>query len=95
MSYWQSWHGAYADPESGLSRRLRTIQEQIGTWLDETAPRPVRVLSICAGDGRDLLGVLASRPDATRVSATLVELGGREHARAVAGEERRRGGRRR
>ena len=32
------------------------------------------MLSLCAGDGRDLLGVLAERDDAARVSATLVEV---------------------
>ena len=32
------------------------------------------VTSVCAGDGRDLLGVLTGRPDAARVTATLVEL---------------------
>ena len=31
-------------------------------WLDRTATRPVVVTSVCAGDGRDLLGVLAGRP---------------------------------
>ncbi|HEU4999574.1 MAG TPA: class I SAM-dependent methyltransferase [Lapillicoccus sp.] len=74
MTYWQSWHGAYADPSSSLSQRLRVVQEQVGRWLDETAPRPVRVLSLCSGDGRDLLEVLTARTDADRVTATLVEL---------------------
>ena len=31
------------------------------------------MVSACAGDGRDLLGVLAERPDADRVTALLVE----------------------
>ncbi len=74
VTYWQRWHDAYADPASSLSRRLRVVQDQVARWLDETAPRPVRVLSLCAGDGRDLLEVLAARHDADRVSATLVEL---------------------
>jgi SAM-dependent methyltransferase len=74
VTYWQSWHDAYADPTSSLSRRLRVVQEQVGRWLDETAPRSVRVLSVCAGDGRDLLGVLLGRVDSGRVTATLVEL---------------------
>jgi hypothetical protein len=34
----------------------------------------VRVVSLCAGDGRDVLGVLAEREDAARVSVTLVEV---------------------
>ena len=74
MTYWETWHGAYADPDSSLSRRLRVVQDQVAHWLDATAPGPVRVVSLCAGDGRDLLEVLAGRDDADRVTATLVEL---------------------
>lgn len=73
MTDWRAWHGDYADPGSPLSHRLAVVQAQIDGWLDDTAPRPVTVTSICAGDGRDLLGVLTSRSDADRVSATLVE----------------------
>ena len=71
---WVAWHDPYLDPDSPLSRRLRSVQRQIGVWLDETAPREVMVLSLCAGDGRDLLGVLDTRNDARRVRATLVEI---------------------
>jgi hypothetical protein len=41
--------------------------------LDEHQGR-VRVLSSCAGDGRDLLDVLAGRQDHDRVEATLIEV---------------------
>lgn len=71
---WNAWHAAYADQESALSRRLRIVQSRIREWLDATAERPVTVMSICAGDGRDLLGVLSERADASRVTATLLEL---------------------
>jgi SAM-dependent methyltransferase len=74
VTHWESWHGAYADPESALSRRLRIVQDQIAEWLDRTAPEPVHVVSVCAGDGRDLLDVLAGRDDADRVHAALIEL---------------------
>jgi hypothetical protein len=73
MTDWNAWHSAYDDPGSGLSRRLRIIQGLIGEWLDRTAPRDVRVLSACAGDGRDLLQVLRDRSDSNRVTATLLE----------------------
>jgi hypothetical protein len=65
---------------------LRIIQGLIGEWLDQTEPRPVRVVSVCAGDGRDLLHVLRARADASRVSATLLEYDGRnvERARSAA-----------
>jgi hypothetical protein len=71
---WLAWHADYADPASALSQRLAVVQAQIDRWLDRTRPRPVSVTSVCAGDGRDLLGVLARRSDAPRVTATLVEL---------------------
>ena len=43
-------------------------------------------VSACAGDGRDVIGVLAGRPDAERVRAVLVELhpGIAERARETA-----------
>jgi hypothetical protein len=70
---WSEWHESYARPGSGLGNRLATVQAQINRHLDSTAPDPVRVVSACAGDGRDLLGVLAARRDANRVAALLVE----------------------
>jgi hypothetical protein len=70
---WSKWHDAYARPGSGLGDRLAAVRAQIDRRLDATAPDPVRVVSACAGDGRDLLGVLAGRSDADRVTALLVE----------------------
>lgn len=70
---WVKWHEAYGREGSGLGDRLAAVQAQIVRRLDDTAPMPLRVVSACAGDGRDLLGVLAGRADADRVSAFLVE----------------------
>jgi hypothetical protein len=70
---WSEWHDAYARPGSGLGDRLIAVRNQIDALLSATAPEPVRVVSACAGDGRDLLGVLAGRSDAERVTALLVE----------------------
>jgi hypothetical protein len=85
---WEAWHSLYDDPESGLSRRLRFIQGLIEEWLDRTAPNDVRVVSACAGDGRDLLEVLRNRGDSHRVAATLLEYdeGNVERARSAAAE---------
>jgi hypothetical protein len=82
---YEHWHRAYDDPESSLSWRLRTVQGFIRVALDGGTGQ-ARVLSICAGDGRDVLGVLAERDDADRVTATLVELNSTlaAHARALA-----------
>src|SRR6476659_7369793 len=90
LTDWRAWHAGYADPASGMSARLAAVQGVIGRWLDETAPRPVRVLSACAGDGRDLLGVLEERADVQRVRATLLEADP-ALARSAAGAARRLG----
>jgi putative methyltransferase len=82
MTDWSAWHAAYEDPESGLSQRLRIIQGLIREWLDHTAPRDVRAVSACAGDGRDLLQVLRDRSDSDRVTATLLEYDEANVARA-------------
>ena len=83
---WTTWHDAYARPGSGLAGRLAAVRSHIARHLDSTAPSPVRVISACAGDGRDLLGVLADRDDADRVDALLVEQDDHlaERARAAA-----------
>ena len=73
MRDYQSWHRAYDDPDSGLSWRLRVVQGYLRQALDRH-PGPIRLLSVCSGDGRDVIGVLAGRDDADRVTATLIEI---------------------
>jgi hypothetical protein len=73
MRDYLKWHDAYDDPDSDLYWRLRKVQAHIRAVLDEVEG-PLRVLSLCAGDGRDVLQVLAEREDASRVRATLIEL---------------------
>ncbi|HEY6399341.1 MAG TPA: hypothetical protein VIX82_17995, partial [Solirubrobacteraceae bacterium] len=70
---YELWHRRYEDPASDLSWRLRTVQGYIREVLDAHSG-PLRALSSCSGDGRDLLEVLSHREDADRVSATLVEI---------------------
>lgn len=68
------WHDAYDDPTSALSIRLRHVQRAISDWYDAT-PGPVTVMSSCAGQGHDILGVLESRPELReRTTGALVEL---------------------
>ncbi len=91
MRDYERWHERYDDPGSDLSWRLGVVRDHIRAALDGH-PGPVRALSLCAGDGRDLLGALAERPDAGRVRAVLVEVHpaiaerAREAARDVAAE---------
>jgi hypothetical protein len=71
---WFAWHEPYADSDSPLSKRLRIVQRHIDAWLDARPDPALSVLSLCAGQGRDLIGVLAQRPaDAARISADLIE----------------------
>lgn len=70
---WHEWHEGYDDPASGFSWRLGVVRAHVARFLDER-PGPVRILSACAGDGRDVLGVLAERDDAARAEVVLVEL---------------------
>lgn len=73
MSEWVEWHQGYR-PGSPLAQRLRIVQDLIRGALDRCAPGPIRVISMCAGDGRDLLGVLEEHPRRGDVRARLVEL---------------------
>ena len=71
---WLAWHADYSDTNSALSRRLREVQRRIRGFLDQAPAGEIRVLSLCAGQGRDLLDVLAGHPRCQDVRARLVEL---------------------
>jgi hypothetical protein len=77
---WLAWHEPYDDPSSSLAHRLASVQGHIGAALDACAPGPIRLLSMCAGQGRDLLGVLPDHPRRDDVTALLVELDARNVA---------------
>jgi hypothetical protein len=71
---WRGWHAGYESPDSELGRRLALVQSQLRDVLDRAAPGPIRAISVCAGQGHDLIGVLAEHPRRVDVSARLVEL---------------------
>jgi hypothetical protein len=71
---WRSWHAEYDDAASPMAQRLSAVQRQIGLALDRAGPGPVRLLSLCAGQGRDVLPVLAEHPRGGDVRGRLVEL---------------------
>lgn len=77
---WRTWHDKYNSSSSRMAERLRTVQEQIVTALDDCPPGPLRVISLCAGQGRDLLEVLPDHPRRDDVRARLVELDERNTA---------------
>jgi hypothetical protein len=71
---WVDWHLAYDIEDSPLHRRLAIVQEHIRDALDQCAPGLIRIISMCAGQGRDLIGALADHPRRAGVRARLVEL---------------------
>jgi hypothetical protein len=73
-TYWQRWHEPYEDPGSYLSRRLAVVQQRIAERLSAAPAGPIVAISACAGEGRDLLGVLRDHPRRSDVRARLVEL---------------------
>jgi len=81
---WAAWHDAYDDPESVLAGRLAAVQRIIRDTLDGLPAGPVSAISMCAGQGRDLLGALATHPRRDDVRARLVEL---DPSNAAAAEE--------
>ncbi|TCC50723.1 SAM-dependent methyltransferase [Kribbella capetownensis] len=71
---WSAWHDEYDDPGSELSQRLKVVQTQLRIALEDCAAGPLRIVSLCAGQGRDVLEVLADHPRRGDVHARLVEL---------------------
>jgi hypothetical protein len=72
----RSWTGwpAEAYTRERFQQRLLAVQQQLRTNLDEAAAGPVKLISLCAGDGRDVVGVLETHERRSDVSAWLVEL---------------------
>ena len=83
---WHAWHTDYDRPDSALAHRLLMVQAQIRAVLDNAPAGEITAISVVAGQGRDLIGVLADHPRRHDVRAVLVELdpGNAEHARVSA-----------
>jgi hypothetical protein len=79
---WIAWHRPYDEPGSYLDRRLRCVQRRVADALRQAPPGPIRILSLCAGQGRDVLEVLPTHPRLGDVHAVLVELDGHNVADA-------------
>lgn len=74
MTNWIDWHKEYEDPTSRLSQRVREVQAQLRAALDRAPAGPIRLISACAGEGRDVIPVLRAHPRRADVAARLVEL---------------------
>ena len=72
MTDWHAWYAQYDDPSSSHARRLAVVRQRVTEALDGGQVR--RVLSLCAGDGRDLIPVIALRPRRSQPDVVMVEL---------------------
>lgn len=77
-----AWHDEYDRPGSPLHLRLLVVQDLIAAALDELPPGPVRVISMCAGQGRDLIGVARRHRRGGDLAGVLVESDPRNAAAA-------------
>ncbi len=73
MMDWVVWHEQYDDPTSRFSHRLMVLRRHLRAVLDAAPQGPIRAVSLCAGQGHDLLGALAEHPRRDDAIVTLVE----------------------
>ncbi len=70
---WADWHEHYDDPASPLSTRLRCVRGHLSDAIDQAPAGRISLVSLCAGQGRDVIGVLPHHPRRDDVRAVLVE----------------------
>src|SRR5487761_860579 len=71
---YRAWHDQYDDPNSSLAERLWIVQQRLDELLTTAPAGRIRLISMCAGQGRDVLGVVPKHKRQSDVSAVLVEL---------------------
>ncbi|MGI5245163.1 class I SAM-dependent methyltransferase family protein [Dactylosporangium sp. CA-139066] len=71
---WVRWHDKYDVPGSSLSVRLDLVAAHVARAVDARPAGPVRLVSACAGQGRDVVRALREHPRRGDVTGRLVEL---------------------
>jgi hypothetical protein len=74
MRDYRRWHDEYDIPGSPLAGRLAVVRTRLAGALSAAPPGPIGVISMCAGQGRDVLSVLPDHARRDDVAALLVEL---------------------
>jgi hypothetical protein len=69
-----NWHDDYDRPGSALHLRLVLVQDLIAAAFDEKPTGTIRVISMCAGQGRDLLTATRRHHRRGDVAGRLVEI---------------------
>lgn len=70
---WYRWHQGY-QPGGSLQQRLHIVRRQLRQAISAAPPGPIQIISICAGQGHDIVGAVAGSPRQADVRALLVEL---------------------
>jgi SAM-dependent methyltransferase len=85
---WHEWHDRYDRGDTTYPQRLKAVQARIAGELDRLPAGPYRIVSLCAGQGRDVIEVLAAHPRGGDAVVRLVELDPRnvEYARKAAAD---------
>jgi len=77
---WYEWHRPYSEPGSALARRLTLVQDHLTRALDDAPAGELRLVSLCAGQGLDVIGAVSGHARKNDVNARLVELDPRNAA---------------
>lgn len=72
QNHWDEWHKHY-DHSSLLQARLQIVRGQISLAFNECDPGLIQAVSICAGDGRDLIHTTSNHPRRNDVRAFLID----------------------
>jgi hypothetical protein len=80
---WLAWHQQYDEADSPLAQRLEVVRSWIRRILDEAPDGPLTLVSMVAGQGRDVIPVLEAHPRRDDVRGRLVELDPRNTALAI------------
>jgi hypothetical protein len=70
---WYRWHDSYDELGSSMTAVLADTQQVIAQALDDAPAGTIRLLSMAAGQSRELIPVLVTHPRGGDVSAVLVE----------------------
>jgi hypothetical protein len=71
---WSAWHDEYENAGSELNARKRAVQAQVAKIVEQRPPGPVTIVSICGGQGREVIGALETHPRRADVRGRIVEL---------------------
>jgi hypothetical protein len=69
---WAKWHDNYK-VSPALKERLSIVRKHLSKCCISLPKGSIKIISICSGDGRDLLGLMEYHPRKQDVSALLVE----------------------